>query len=75
MLQDFPDGYVALCVIVKNQAADLQEWLQYHRFIGVEKVYLYDNNSTVGYSCAPKAEVLSFATPWNAGNVQPSLYE
>jgi hypothetical protein len=65
MLQDFPVGYVAMCVIVKNQAADLQEWLQYHRFIGVEKVYLYDNNSTVGYSCAPKAEVLLFSTPWH----------
>lgn len=43
-----PEGYVALCVIVKNQAADLQEWLQYHRFIGISRVYLYDNNSTVG---------------------------
>lgn len=36
----FPDGYVALCLVVRNQAADLEEWLQYHKYIGVSKVYL-----------------------------------
>jgi hypothetical protein len=32
---------------VKNQHADLREWLEYHKWLGVGKVYVYDNNSTV----------------------------
>ena len=44
---EFPDGYMAICAIVKNQARDIREWLEYHRWLGVGKVYVYDNNSTV----------------------------
>lgn len=44
---EFPDGYVAICAIVKNQHRDIREWLEYHRWLGVGKVYVYDNNSTV----------------------------
>jgi hypothetical protein len=43
----WPDGYIALCAIVKNQHKDLKEWLEYHKWIGVKKIYVYDNNSTV----------------------------
>jgi hypothetical protein len=45
--QAWPDGYVALCAVVKDQARDLREWVEYHRYIGVRKIYVYDNNSTV----------------------------
>jgi hypothetical protein len=44
---EFPDGYMAICAIVKNQVRDIREWLEYHRWLGVGKVYVYDNNSTV----------------------------
>jgi hypothetical protein len=44
---EFPDGYAAICAIVKNQHRDIREWLEYHRWLGVSKVYVYDNNSTV----------------------------
>lgn len=44
---EFPDGYVAICAIVKDQGRDVREWLEYHRWLGVGKVYVYDNNSTV----------------------------
>jgi hypothetical protein len=47
---DFPEGYLAICVIVKNQHRDIREWLEYHRWLGVQKVYLYDNNSSVSGS-------------------------
>lgn len=53
MQEEFPEGYVALCVIVKDQAADLREWLQYHRWIGISRVYLFDNNSTVREAGSP----------------------
>jgi hypothetical protein len=45
--EEYPDGYMAICAIVKNQHKDIQEWLEYHRWLGVKKVYIYDNNSTV----------------------------
>eukprot|EP00879_Flechtneria_rotunda_P020868 GHRR01021971.1.p1 GENE.GHRR01021971.1~~GHRR01021971.1.p1 ORF type:complete len:333 (+),score=130.06 GHRR01021971.1:191-1189(+) len=43
----YPDGYVAICAIVKDQHQDLREWLEYYKYIGIKKVYIYDNNSTV----------------------------
>jgi hypothetical protein len=47
VVADWPDGYVAICAIVKNQAQDLREWIEYHQYIGTKKIYVYDNNSTV----------------------------
>lgn len=34
------DGTMALCTMFKNEAAYLEEWLQYHRLLGVSKVGL-----------------------------------
>ena len=36
----------AICVLVRNEARYLAEWLTYHRLVGIDHVYLYDNNST-----------------------------
>ncbi len=36
----------AICVLVRNEARYLAEWLAYHRLVGIDHVYLYDNNST-----------------------------
>lgn len=60
--EDYPDGYVAVCTVVKDQQQDLLEWLEYHRFIGVGKVYVYDNNSTVSLcvlNCCPQLSPVS----------------
>lgn len=38
--------YAALCVIGKNQNLDVREFVEYHRWIGVANIYLYDHNST-----------------------------
>lgn len=38
--------YLAMCAIAKNEGRYLQEWIEYHNMLGVEKFYLYDNNST-----------------------------
>ena len=37
---------VALCVVVRNTAPYLTEFLEWYRLIGVEHVYLYDDYST-----------------------------
>ncbi len=36
--------YLAICAIVKNEP-DIVEWIEYHKRMGVEKFYIYDNNS------------------------------
>ncbi|KAI8466105.1 MAG: hypothetical protein J3K34DRAFT_524780 [Monoraphidium minutum] len=42
----WPDGYVALCVVAKDQHRDLRYWLEYHRWLGVDRVYVADHNSS-----------------------------
>jgi hypothetical protein len=37
---------VSLCAMYKNEAKYLAEWIEYHRMIGVDHFYLYNNNST-----------------------------
>ena len=36
---------VSLCLIFKNEAPFLKEWLDYHLTVGVDHFYLYNNNS------------------------------
>lgn len=40
---------VSLCLIFKDEAPFLKEWLDYHLAIGIDHFYLYDNNSTDNY--------------------------
>lgn len=37
---------LAICAIMKNEGSYLMEWLEFHKLVGVEKFYLYDNSST-----------------------------
>lgn len=37
---------LAVCAIFKNEEPWLKEWIDYHRVLGVEHFYLYNNNST-----------------------------
>ncbi|EFN58057.1 hypothetical protein CHLNCDRAFT_142313 [Chlorella variabilis] len=40
-----PGGYLAICTTVRNQHAELPEWLDYHRRLGVSHVYVMDDAS------------------------------
>lgn len=40
------ENELAFVAIVKNEASYIQEWIEYHRIIGVSKFYIYDNEST-----------------------------
>lgn len=44
-IADKAEGKLAICLIVKNEARYLAEWIEYHLLIGVDKIYIYDNNS------------------------------
>lgn len=41
-----PDHYLALCAIVRDEGPYLAEWIAFHRLVGVERFFLYDNGST-----------------------------
>ena len=40
-----PEHYLAVCAIYRDEASYMQEWIEFHRLVGVERFYLYDNNS------------------------------
>lgn len=37
---------IAATIIVKNEKMYMREWIEYHRIIGVEHFFIYDNEST-----------------------------
>ncbi|NES04570.1 MAG: glycosyltransferase family 92 protein [Okeania sp. SIO2F4] len=37
---------LSICAIMKDEGSYLEEWLEFHKLVGVERFYLYDNNST-----------------------------
>ena len=41
--------YLSLCTCFKNETSNLKEWIEYHKLIGVDHFYLYNNNSTDNY--------------------------
>jgi hypothetical protein len=38
--------YLAIAAIYRNEAAYLREWIEFHRLVGVERFFLYNNEST-----------------------------
>ena len=45
---------LAICSIFKNEGRYIQEWIEYHRMMGVDHFYLYDNDSTDDISVLQK---------------------
>lgn len=41
-----PRHYLAVCAIAKNEGPYMKEWIDWHKGQGVEKFYIYDNEST-----------------------------
>lgn len=41
-----PRHYLAVCAIAKNEGPYFKEWIDWHLSMGVEKFYIYDNEST-----------------------------
>jgi hypothetical protein len=38
--------YLSVAAIVKNETPYIMEWIEYHRLVGVQKFFIYDNEST-----------------------------
>ena len=41
--------YLTACLIFRDAASYLEEWLRFHLLVGVEHFYLYDNDSSDDY--------------------------
>lgn len=41
---------LAICAIFKDEGPWMREWIEYHQLLGVQKFYLYNNNSTDEYA-------------------------
>jgi Glycosyltransferase family 92 len=39
---------VSICAIVRNEARYILEWIAFHKAIGIDHFYIYDNQSTDG---------------------------
>lgn len=37
---------IDLCVIIKNEAPYIGEWIKYHKLLGIENFYIFNNDST-----------------------------
>src|SRR4051794_16423636 len=60
---------LAVCAIFKDEAEHLAEWVTFHRLMGVDEFYLYDNNSSDAWEHALRPELTSRTvqvTPWPA---------
>lgn len=44
IVKKYPN-YLSVAVILKDEAAYMQEWIELHRLVGVDKFYIYDNGS------------------------------
>lgn len=40
---------VSICAIFKDEADYIKEWIEFHKIVGVEHFYLYDNKSSDNY--------------------------
>lgn len=68
---------LAICAIFKNEAPYLLEWIAYHRIVGFDHFYLYDNDSTDGGSALIRASHLGAhvtLTQWPPRPGQLSAY-
>ena len=41
-----PEQYLAACAIYRDEADYLAEWIEFHRLVGFERFYLYNNRSS-----------------------------
>ncbi|GLQ99924.1 glycosyltransferase family 92 protein [Dyella mobilis] len=69
---------LAICAIFKDEAAYLREWVDFHQMMGVERFYLYNNNSSDRYLDALQAHVESGSVvlhEWPQKHSQKQAYE
>lgn len=51
--------YISICGIFKDEGTYLREWIEYHKKVGIDHIYLYNNNSSDNYLDVIKTYVAS----------------
>lgn len=72
-----PPIYLAVCAVFRDEARYLAEWVTFHRLRGVERFWLYDNQSADDWrgELAPElASGVVTVTPWTMDPPQHSAY-
>ncbi|GAX84157.1 hypothetical protein CEUSTIGMA_g11580.t1 [Chlamydomonas eustigma] len=41
------NGYSAICAVARNEHLYIEEWIEYHLCLGIDKIYLYDHESDI----------------------------
>ncbi len=70
--------HISLCIMFKDEAPYLREWIEYHRMIGVDHFYMYDNNSSDGFEAILalyRDSGLVTLIPWPRQHAQVDGYE
>lgn len=70
--------HISLCIMFKDEAPYLREWIEYHLMVGVDHFYMYDNNSSDGYKSVIESyldEGLITLIPWPEEHAQVKGYE
>jgi hypothetical protein len=70
--------YLSVAAIFKNEAPYLREWIEFHRMVGVEHFYLYDNGSTDNPVLELREYVMENVVtlrPWPGKVAQKAAYE
>ncbi|KAH8950132.1 hypothetical protein BDL97_10G068000 [Sphagnum fallax] len=52
--------FICACSMIQNQARFLKEWIMYHSYLGIERWYLYDNNSVDEFEEVLNESLLQF---------------
>lgn len=69
---------VAICAIFLNEGPYIREWIEFHRIVGVEHFYLYNNMSVDNYKCILEryiAEGIVTLIEWDVPHGQISAYK
>ena len=70
--------YLAICAVYRDEAPYLREWIEFHRLVGVERFYLYNNLSVDGHRevLAPYVEAgIVAVTDWAVRPAQIQCYD
>ena len=70
--------YLAICAVYRDEAPYLREWIEFHRLVGVERFYLYNNLSTDDHRevLAPYvAAGIAAVTDWPVSPAQIQCYD